>query len=77
MSIHDIKNSKGLRTWRCSQCNTMLGVIHPGGILAIKFKNLFCTVEGICNMTCKFCQSVNIFQSSVPLEQLLKEHESR
>lgn len=71
--IENLKNSKGLQIWKCSKCNTTLGIIHPGGHLAIKYKQLSCVVVGVCNMTCKFCQSVNIFQSSVSLTQLLSE----
>jgi len=75
MALEPLKGSKDLKAWKCRQCNSMIGILHPGGTMAIKYKTLTCFVQGTIRIICRLCQTENSFQTNVPLQQLLREHD--
>lgn len=76
MGLEPLKESKNLKRWGCRECHAMLGILHPDGTLAIKYKTLTCFVSGVVKIICRFCQTQNNLQTNISLEQLIKEQEN-
>ncbi len=50
------------RDWRCSNCNTLLGKWHDGG-LDIRYKELKVLVDGKVCIECRKCLTINKTES--------------
>ncbi len=57
------------RAWKCGACNKILAFIFPGGVLQIKYKDLYLKIVGICEYVCRGCGTKNTFDQSEITEQ--------
>lgn len=55
------------REWKCGSCDKLLGLIYKDGTLAVKYKDLVAWATGEYKTICRYCKSVNIYQSDVLL----------
>lgn len=55
--------SNDLTPVRCPHCGTLFGIERPDGSLAIKFKDLFRTIEGRVEGPCRKCGSHVVWPS--------------
>lgn len=60
--------------WQCSSCGKILGLIYTGGVLAVRYKDLTAWVTGQYKTVCRYCKTINTFNSGAgAIDRLIKE----
>jgi hypothetical protein len=52
------------KTWQCGTCGSVLGMVYPTGLLAIKHKEFYCWIEGRCKVICRRCSVMNFYTTA-------------
>lgn len=58
------------KKWQCGTCESVLGMIYPTGILAIKHKEFYCWIAGKCRVVCRKCGAMNNHTTDSTLEDI-------
>jgi hypothetical protein len=60
------------KTWNCGTCGSILGMIYPNGVLAIKHKEFYCWIKGECTVVCRRCSSQNMLNTYADIEKVIE-----